>query len=183
MNTPDFKERKTSQLASLILRRAGGEYDMYKLLKILYMIDREALRRWGHPVTYDAPYSMKSGPVPSHTYDIIKGVRPGETWNMLFNEREPSYNISLKTDCLQFDELSEAEIKLANEIFGQFGHLSGPQLKAITHAFPEYEEQDGNSSRPIDFSLILETAGWDEDEIEEAIRDLAHQAWFEKTVG
>jgi uncharacterized phage-associated protein len=181
-NLPEFKEKKTSQLAALLISKAGGEYDMYKLLKLLYMVDRESLCRRGHPVTYDAPYSMRSGPVLSGTYDIIKGARSGEDWGQIFNERVPSYTISLRNVDLVFGELSKADIEIANEIFDEFGHLSGGELKEITHQFPEFEEPENNSSKPINIRTILESAKWEEEEIEEAFQDLDHMAWFETVI-
>jgi len=43
-----------------------------KLIKMLYFLDREALLRWGRPVTTDRYVSMANGPVVSRIYDLIR---------------------------------------------------------------------------------------------------------------
>jgi uncharacterized phage-associated protein len=42
-----------------------------KLIKLLYLADREALLRWGRPITTDRHVSMPKGPVVSQIYDLI----------------------------------------------------------------------------------------------------------------
>ena len=46
-----------------------------KLIKMLYFLDREALLRWGRPVTTDRYVSMDNGPVVSRIYDLIRRNR------------------------------------------------------------------------------------------------------------
>ena len=49
-----------------------------KLIKLLYLADREALLRWGRPITFDAYVSMDRGPVLSSVLDLINGgTAPG----------------------------------------------------------------------------------------------------------
>jgi len=42
-----------------------------KLIKLLYLADREALLRWGRPITTDCHVSMPKGPVVSQIYHLI----------------------------------------------------------------------------------------------------------------
>jgi len=49
MNLP-FDETKATQVASRILKMRGGRMHYLKLIKLLYIIDREALQRWGFQV-------------------------------------------------------------------------------------------------------------------------------------
>ena len=48
-----FDEVKATQIAALFLKMAGRELKYLALIKLLYKLDREALRRWGLPVTTD----------------------------------------------------------------------------------------------------------------------------------
>jgi len=43
-----------------------------KLIKLLYLLDREALLRGGRPVTTDRYVSMANGPVVSRIYELIR---------------------------------------------------------------------------------------------------------------
>jgi uncharacterized phage-associated protein len=65
-------EVKATQIAALVLRMAGGRLKHLALIKLLYRLDREALRRWNFPVTTDRYFSMKYGPVTSKIYNLIK---------------------------------------------------------------------------------------------------------------
>jgi len=44
-----FDERKAAQVAGRLISQGGGEMNYMALLKLLYLIDREALLRWGRP--------------------------------------------------------------------------------------------------------------------------------------
>ena len=53
-----FNEEKATQVAGALLLKAGGDMPYLKLIKLLYFVDREALLRWGRPVTTDRLVSM-----------------------------------------------------------------------------------------------------------------------------
>lgn len=56
---------KATQAAALFLKLAQGPLNYMALIKLLYKADREAIRRWGLPITTDAYAAMKLGPVTS----------------------------------------------------------------------------------------------------------------------
>ena len=66
-----FNEVKATQAAARILRNRGGRMSYMKLIKLLYLADREALARWGRNITTDNYVSMPHGPVLSHVLDLI----------------------------------------------------------------------------------------------------------------
>ena len=49
-----FNEKKATQAAARFLRLCKGCMNYMKLIKLLYIADREALLRWGRPITTDA---------------------------------------------------------------------------------------------------------------------------------
>src|ERR1022692_3131806 len=67
-----FNEAKATQAATQFLRLRGGRISYIKLIKLLYLADREALIRWGRPITTDCYVSMDVGPVVSRIYDLIR---------------------------------------------------------------------------------------------------------------
>ena len=142
-----------------------------KLIKLLYLADREALLRWGRPITTDCHVSMARGPVLSKTLNLItEGNKPG-VFSQWFNHiSAPSnYEISLVTDCDK-DELSLAEEDLIQEIYGRLGHLDQWQLVDYTHDYcGEWQDPNG-SAIPITYSDILRAGNKDESEIS-AIRE------------
>jgi hypothetical protein len=118
MLKPKFREDKTTQAAAFFLSLANGKMKYLKLIKLLYILDREALLSWGRPVTFDSYVSMNNGPVLSNTYNlIIEEVAPGieSYWRKLISEPE-HYFVKILKDC-PTDELSEAELGLLKKIF------------------------------------------------------------------
>jgi uncharacterized phage-associated protein len=68
-----FHFEKSLQAAGVLLHLEGGRMPYMRLLKLLYIADREMLAETAKPVTGDRAYAMKNGPVLSHVYALIKG--------------------------------------------------------------------------------------------------------------
>jgi len=161
-----FNEAKATQAAARLLRNRGGRMSYMKLIKLLYLADREALARWGRPITTDTYVSMKHGPVLSQVLDLItEGPNPfvGETfWTKHISEPE-HFEVSLKANP-SGDLLSEAEDELLDEIFRKHGHLTRWQLVDLLHTLPEWKDPNG-SALPIEFADILKAQNKKPDEI------------------
>src|SRR5712691_464729 len=69
-----FSERRVAQMAAYLLGREKGRMNYLKLIKLLYLADRESLKRHGHPISDDRYVSMDHGPVLSTTFNLIKGA-------------------------------------------------------------------------------------------------------------
>lgn len=137
-----------------------------KLIKLLYLADREALARWGRSITTDSYVSMKHGPVLSQLLDLItEGPNPvaGDTfWSRHITEPE-HFEVSLKSDP-SGDLLSEAEDELLDEIFQKFGRFSRWQLVDFVHTLPEWKDPNG-SAFPIPVADILKAQNKPAEEI------------------
>ena len=68
-----FNEAKATQAAACLLKLRGGQMSYLKLVKLLYLADREALLRWDRPITTDRYVSMDNGPVLSRVLNLING--------------------------------------------------------------------------------------------------------------
>lgn len=154
-----FNELKATQAAARLLVARGGRMSYMKLLKLLYIADREALLRWGRPITGDAFYSLDHGPVLSRTLTLInEGAAPGETSEWVDHISVPDgYSVTLLKDPGD-GALCEAEVDLLAEIFQKFGHLNRWDIVKLTHSFPEWQDPHGSSIR-IDSRDILEAGG------------------------
>ncbi len=98
-----------------------------KLIKLLYLTDREALKRWGRPVTTDCYVSMDRGPVLSEVLNLINhGPRPhvASPWREIISE-PGVYSVSLLSNQdPPDDELSKAEEDLIDETYTEHGSES-----------------------------------------------------------
>src|SRR5437588_5912910 len=90
------------------------------LMKLLYLIDREALIRFGKPITGDKVVAMKHGPVLSRIYDLVahkKQQLPTSEWHQ-FIPRPSAYVCTVKfAGVPSLSALSEAQVALIDEIF------------------------------------------------------------------
>lgn len=176
---PLFREDKTTQAAAILLDLRGGTMSYMKLIKLLYIVDRQALISWGRPVTYDCYVSMDKGPVLSKTYDLISdGVEPGRKsyWDTYISEPEHRSVVLLKTT--PGDELSEAEVSLIRKVFDEYGHKSRWELVEIVHEFAEWQDPEG-SVIPISYHDILKASGKTEIEAATIIEELESLALFD----
>lgn len=140
-----------------------------KLIKLLYLVDRTALTRWGQPVTFDKFSSTDKGVVLSKTLSLING-EDGEIWQKVF-QSHGDHETKLIDESIGIEKLSKAEIKLLDEIFEKFGKMSRWQLSDYHHTLPEWIDPDG-SSIPIDIQDVLKFENKTSAEIESIKKEL-----------
>jgi uncharacterized phage-associated protein len=143
-----------------------------KLIKLLYIADREAFSRWGKPITTDRYVSMKEGPVVSNIYNLI-GSEPLPSDESIWH-RYIRTVADWDVELLSFpnnDELSQAEEDLLGEVFLAHGHKSRWTLVDETHKFAEWKNP-GTSSIQITYREILKAVKSDEDEVSANLEEL-----------
>ena len=178
-----FNERKATQAAAHLLRLRGTEMSYMRLIKLLYLADREALLRWGRPITTDTHVSMDRGPVLSRVLDLATdGDLPGETSIWATHITEPErHSVRLRSDP-GAEELSTAEAQLLDEIFERYGAKSRWELVELTHHLPEWTNPQG-SAISIQCRDILKAGGKTDLEIAAIEDELEGVAWMENLLG
>lgn len=165
-----FDEAKATQVAALVLRLRGGRIHYLKLIKLLYLIDREALLRWGVLVTTDRHVSMDHGPVVSDIYKLIIEDKQKPIWAKYISQPLGDYEVELLSD-FPTDRLSRAEEKLIEEVYAQYGYRNRWDLvDNVMHKLPEWTNPHG-SAIPIHIREILQAGGADEEDIKAVLRE------------
>lgn len=142
--------------------KQGGRVSVLKLVKLLYLADREFLRRYDSLILDDDYVSMDHGPVSSRTLNYINGAYPDmRHWNEFVRDRENN-EISARSDELtedDLDELNRAEIEVLQSVWEEHGAKSAWQLRNWTHRHcPEWNDPHG-SSTPIPYRALFEALG------------------------
>jgi uncharacterized phage-associated protein len=178
-----FDEEKATQIAALMLKMRGGRMHYIKLLKLLYLTDREALKRWGYTVTTDSFASMDHGPVVSNIFNLITDDKPKPIWSTFISAPLGDYEIELLKDKqLSTDKLSPAEEKLIAEVYAEFGYRNRWDIiHNYMHKLPEWKNPEG-SSIPIHVRQILEALGENQDEIRATLREIKTVAVAEESL-
>lgn len=148
-----YNARKAAQTIAFFAMKNGAQpLAVIKSMKLVYLADRESIRRFGFPIQDEDRVSMKHGPVNSETYSMINGeCDPAITgWSEFLRDRE-DHNLSLaRPDLTEYDldELSDADIEVLNAVWDRFGHMSKWQLRDWTHVqanLPEWENPGSSS--------------------------------------
>src|SRR5713101_6250525 len=106
---------KTMQAIATLLRFHGTKEMSYlRMLKLLYIADRESLKETGRPITGDHIVAMEHGPVLSGVFDLMKGEhRAWKAWSQHFKKN--GYWIEM-TDDPGIGKLSKYEIRKLREL-------------------------------------------------------------------
>jgi len=152
MKEPLQVEKITQAAAYLVQKRGQGHMSYMKLIKLLYLADRESLFKRGRPITFDKFVSMPYGMVLSGTLNLINGEEPGAYWNDVF-EPFGDREIRLKKTS-ETGKLSKAELAVLDAIFETFGSKSRWELVDYVHTLPEWIDPNG-SSIPVEVSDVL----------------------------
>ncbi len=167
-----FDEAKATQAAAFFLQLRGGQMHYIKLIKLLYLADREALLRWGVPISTDCYVSMDNGPVLSRVLNLITEDRTKPVWSQYISAPLGEYEVQL-LKAPSMDCLSRAEENLIREIFEQYGHrYRWDLIDNVMHKLPEWRDPN-HSSIPIHLRDILKAGGENESEIRAVIRELS----------
>jgi uncharacterized phage-associated protein len=168
-----FNSLKTTQAAAVLLSLDGGSMDRMRLIKLLYIADRELLAESGRTLTGDRAVAMKNGPVLSRTYDLIKGtVNSPEDWDRSL--RSMGYKVVLVEDPGR-GELTKREVAKLHDVTERYRPVPTPALSAHTHKFPEWRNNHvPGTSKPIPWSDALEATGH-KDKIEAIEKRLEEQ--------
>jgi hypothetical protein len=178
-----FDEAKATQVAAMILNLRGGRMHYIKLIKLMYLVDRAALLRWGHLVTTDRHVSMDNGPVGSNLLRLItEEKREKPVWSHYVTPPMGEFEIQLKGREVPNDRLSPAEEKLIKEVYAEYGYRNRWDLIAyVMHDLPEWQNPHG-SSIPISIRDILKAGNVEPEEISAVLQELRIEAHASKVL-
>lgn len=165
-----FNQEKATQIACLLLKKNGGRMAHLKLMKLMYLIDRKSLLRWGWSMTGDKYVSMKNGMVLSNTLDLINEESiPQSYWKEHITPPD-NYIVDL-IDTPEIDELSISEISLIDEVYAEFGDKNRWYLvDEVHHRLPEWIKTD--SSIPVEYAEVLSFEHKSKEEIDEILSEM-----------
>ncbi len=178
-----FNQEKATAATAFFLKLRGAPMSYLKLVKLLYLADREALHRWGFNITTDRYVSMDHGPVVSNIYNLIlTDERNKPFWSRYITPPLGEYEVALRGDEVPANLLSRAEEKLLAEIYAAFGTWTRWQLRDYTHTLPEWRNPCG-SSIPIEIDELLKAQGSSESEASEIVSGMKAAEVADKVLG
>lgn len=145
MNRISFPFKKEKVL-ECILYLAGKGLDLttYRVVKLLYLADREHLREFGRPTSFDRYVAMKNGPVASFAYDVMKGhkssgISTDDLPFLLVKRGDLNYAEAPKRG-INRKLFSRSDLHVLDETCKQYGDWTFKQLYDLTHKHEAYDK-------------------------------------------
>lgn len=115
--TFEFNRTKAIESILYLAKRVAGS-DVYGICKLLYLVDKTSLEKYGRFVFGESYYAMKEGATPSNSYDLLKEVAQTPISELRIDGNQV---IPLRDSNL--DYLSESDIECLDQIINLFGHV------------------------------------------------------------
>ncbi len=115
-----------------------------RLMKLLYLAERESIFELGASFTGARLRSLPNGPVLSEFLGLMKGEMSASIWsdNFIFVPRSgaDSNHVVLKGNIDPSNYLSEAEMEILESIWAKHKEKDKWALVDLTHEFPEWDK-------------------------------------------
>ena len=135
-----FKQAKGLAMLEYLLDQFEGKYNYMALLKLAYLADRQHLRSYARPISFDYYKAMRLGALPQNLYNNVTSVNlPDSIWE---NAVRDHYVIKLKHKPSHDGELSESDRRAMQWAIDKFGAVATRNefdIANLTHAYPEWD--------------------------------------------
>ena len=158
-----FTARKAAQMAAFFAKRNGGNINILKLIKLLYLADRESISTYGMPISFDNAVSMPHGPVLSRILNLSNGAfaeSDQAQWDEWISDKANHFvSLNREFELDDLDQLSEADTDVLELIWHQFGGMDKWQLRDFTHELAEWQDPNGSMNPISDADLVAAVIG------------------------
>jgi uncharacterized phage-associated protein len=146
-----FDHRKATQVLNFFGRKAGGQINKMKALKLVFFADRWHLRQHGRPITNDEYLAMEYGPVPSGCKDLAEMSDfldlHARSYAERFLERTGQYDYASICDVGR-EVFSKSDLEALESTWQHFGGFDQFRLAEITHQYPEWKRHQAALQSP-----------------------------------
>ncbi|MDY6263118.1 MAG: Panacea domain-containing protein [Fibrobacter sp.] len=164
-----YNAEKTVAMICRILD-ALGKTSIRKLMKLLFLIDKEHLNKYGRLVSEDRYFAAPYGPVPSITLGIfekkekyikqalkIGALSDTDTLKLFDAVFDVNENIvSRKGECSKDKRLSSSDKKIIDKVINDYGSMEEQEIIDYTHELNEFRETKPGDQ--IDYEKMMVNA-------------------------
>ena len=182
-----FTGEKAAQMAAYFTdKEKWRRISVLKLVKLLYLADRESIDRYGEPISHDRIVSMKHGPVLSQTLDLINGrgkENDDSQWDAWIYPRKYNH-VSLKKSAKRdhLDQLSDADIEVLSAVWEKFGKMGWWQIRNYTHDHLSEWQKPVGAPNLISEYQVLRALGRSKPEASAIAEDIREQRQLNRVV-
>lgn len=193
----NFKYKKATQLINFFLTKAKEEKKMkglYKthLLKLLYLVDRVHIRKYGSFVTNTEYQAWQYGPVSPTIKDLIENIADKEDQSAdvqyadtFISASRPLHarsRIDVKTKKeVDWKTIAETEKEAMEEVWEKYKNKNVDEIIELLHTFPEWKDVYRKEKVAIPIEKILEGTQDGFPEVHETIKEYVKEQEALKT--
>jgi uncharacterized phage-associated protein len=168
-----FRSRKAAQAAAYFIGLNKSKIDKLKLIKLMYLSERESIDKRGRPMVFDEFYSMKDGPICSDTLNGLNGQLDKSIWRLyIINVDNKTIKLSDNIRHEDLKEMSKSDFDIMSVVWKKFGHMTSSQIRAWTHENCHEYKLVIRGRFPISYRDIYSALGHDDlDQIEETVKE------------
>ncbi len=151
--------KKLIQAVNVLLEENGGRMNYTKLIKLLYIADKQSIKEIGAPITGDRYYSLPKGPILSKLLNLIKVNIPDDSENSVwktFFSTEGYDLVKNEKNHPGYGKLSRREMRILKELSISFKDKSYSDMIEYVHQenkFPEVRWREAGIQKRIPISL------------------------------
>lgn len=178
-----FNELKATAVAARFLTLAGGRINILKLVKLIYLVDRESTKQRNIPVVGGLYVSMKHGPLTSELLDKINGEETRGVWSLHISDRN-NHEVALEQEAGDLsDQLSDSEESLVDQLFEQTKDMSQWELRDWCHEQCSEWHPLKTGMEPIDPTAFLKAIGKTTEEQQRILAQAQEADFLENLLG
>ncbi len=164
-------------IAFFSIKNGRNPIGRVKLMKLVYLADRESMRATGHPITYDSFACLENGPIPSSIYNLVKGdhvkAREGDWSEWVEAPLGVGVKLIKQVELTDLDELSQENLDVLEEVWGQFGRMNEKRIIDYTHDLPEYTDPGQGTSTPLSYEAVFRGLGVPDEQAQSLGQDIS----------
>ena len=132
-----MRERQAAQLAAAFILKAGRPVGVVRLMKLMYLAEREAIRRHGLPIVFDDVYAMREGMALSRTLALMTAEQDtptnGEWAQHIAPPSHRGIDICQGAGDSSLDGLSQSDMEVVDFVWEKHGRSSRDELVHDVH--------------------------------------------------
>ena len=162
-----YSSEKILQVIGYILSLNAGKMNLLKLMKELYLIDRQSIELRETSISGDTYFSMDHGPILSYTLNLLSAVRDdvGFLSDYIDITKGNLYKADVKIKKeTTISLLSKRDLMIIEDIHAKFLNHTPKEIEDYTHELPEWKNPSGSSVK-IRYSDIMKALGRTDEDI------------------
>ncbi|MEY2502289.1 MAG: hypothetical protein QOI07_2623 [Verrucomicrobiota bacterium] len=173
MNFPIDNTKATEAVARL-LERGGGKADYLRIVKLIYLADRDSIIRRGVPIVGGSYFSMRCGPTVGEVMKFANLERHNAEWEKHISPRQG--NTLVLKEAPEYNHLSQSELDILDGVVEEHAARSTWGLVKWCHVYCREYERVWLGRKDIHVESILRAGGKTADRIHRVVCEAADRA-------